>query len=100
MKKTVIAVLAAVSLAGCNTGTTGIIGQNFQNIDVEKTTKKNTGCDIYIPLILTAGPTGKEESSVINIAKQKGINTITYADYSYNGIFPFYMEKCYTVYGY
>lgn len=100
MKKMVIAVITAISLAGCNGGTTGIISQNLQNIDVEKTTKKNVGCDIYMPLLLTAGPAAKEESSVMNIAKQKGINTITYVDYNYNGIFPFFMKKCYTVYGY
>lgn len=100
MKKILIAAIAGISLAGCNTGTTHIIGQNFQDIDVEKTTKKNTGCDAYVPFLLMSGPISKEDSSVITIAKQKGIKTITYADYSYYGILPFFMERCYTVYGY
>ena len=100
MKKTVIAVLAAVSLAGCNIGTTGIIGQNFQNIDIKNTTKRNTKCDITIPFLLMSGHISGNDSSVISIAKEKNINTVTYVDYQLKYIIPFFIQKCYTVYGY
>ena len=34
------------------------------------------------------------------MAKEKGINTITYVDYQLKYIIPFFIQKCYTVYGY
>jgi hypothetical protein len=107
MKKTVIAVLAAISLAGCNTGTRHLMPDyesgrhKFESIDVKDTTKQNTECDIYIPLLFTIGPlSSKSDTSIMSIAKEKNISNITYVDYQWKFILPFYMEKCYTVYGY
>ena len=99
MKKVLLLVVGLI-LAGCNAGTTHIVAQDFQSIDVRRTDKSNTNCDIVIPFLLIAGPAGSERSSIIGIAKQGSIGTITYADYYYTGIFPFFMKKCYTVYGY
>lgn len=100
MKKTVIAVLAGLSVSGCNIGTTGVISQDFQNIDIKNTTKQNTRCDVTIPFLLMSGPTSGNDSSVISIAKEKNINIVTYVDYQLKYIIPFFIQKCYTVYGY
>lgn len=100
MKKTIIVVLATVSLTGCNIGTTGIISQDFQNIDIKSITKQNTKCDITIPFLLMSGPISGNDSSVVSIAKEKNINTVTYVDYQLKYIIPFFIQKCYTVYGY
>ena len=107
MKKTVIAVITGLTLAGCNAGTRHLMRDyesgrhKFESIDVKDTTKQNTECEIIIPLLLTAGPLGFDtDASIMSIAKEKGINTITYVDYQLKYIIPFFIQKCYTVYGY
>lgn len=100
MKKIVITVLAGLIISGCNIGTTGVISQDFQSIDIKNTTKQNTKCDVTIPFLLMSGPISGNNSSIISIAKEKNINTVTYVDYQLKHIIPFFIQKCYTVYGY
>ena len=73
----------------------------FEEINVKDTVKQNTECEITIPLLLTTGPLSFDtDASIMSIAKEKGINTITYVDYQRSGFIPFFVKKCYTVYGY
>ena len=100
MKKALLA-CSMLFLAGCNIGTTSLLndGIDYQKVDIINSTKKAEGCDTYIPLLLLAGPTGKESSSVVNIAKNNGITNVTYVDVKTKYVFPVYYMKCYVVYG-
>lgn len=106
MKKTVIAVIAGLTLAGCNGGTRHLMPDyesgrhKFESINVKDTTKQNTECDIYMPLLFTMGPLSSKDTSIMSIAKEKNISNITYVDYQLKYIIPFFIQKCYTVYGY
>lgn len=107
MKKTVIAMIAGLTLAGCNAGTRHLMPDyesgrhKFESINVKDTTKQNTECDIYMPLLFTMGPlSSKSDTSIMSIAKEKNISNITYVDYQLKYIIPFFIQKCYTVYGY
>lgn len=107
MKKTVIAVIIGLTLAGCNAGTRHLMPDyssgryKFEEINVKDTAKQNTECEIIMPLLLTAGPLSFDtNASIMSMAKEKNISNITYVDYQWKFILPFYMEKCYTVYGY
>lgn len=100
MKKLIVICLS-LFLVGCNYGTTSVLpSNNFQEIDIKNTTKRGESCDVVIPLLLSAGPIGKNRSSVVEIAREHKIEKITYVDKHYKGIIPFFYEKCYTVYGY
>lgn len=100
MKKVLL--LVGLVLAGCNAGTTHMVRNNveFQAIDVESTSKKSEGCDLYIPIMLMAGPLGWDDTSIMTIAKKGKIDTITWVDKNWHYILPFYAMECYTVYGY
>lgn len=107
MKNVVMAVITAVSLAGCNLGSTHLMPDyvsgihKFENIDVKNTNKSNRECEITIPLLLILrAPLGKSDISIMNIAQRGKIDKITYVDEHVDFIFPFYGKKCYTVYGY
>lgn len=107
MKKTVITIIAGLILAGCNMGTRHLMPDyssgryKFEEINVKDTAKQNTECEIIMPLLLTTGPLSFDtDASIMSIAKEKGINTITYVDYQLKYIIPFFIQKCYTVYGY
>ena len=106
MKKTVIAVIIGLTLAGCNGGTRHLMPDyesgrhKFESINVKDTTKQNTECDIYMPLLFTIGPLSSSDTSIMSIAKEKNISNITYVDYQLKYIIPFFIQKCYTVYGY
>ena len=106
MKKTVIAMIAGLTLAGCNGGTRHLMPDyesgrhKFESINVKDTTKQNTECDIYMPLLFTIGPLSSKDTSIMAIAKEKNISNITYVDYQLKYIIPFFIQKCYTVYGY
>lgn len=106
MKKTVIAVITGLTLAGCNGGTRHLMPDyesgrhKFESINVKDTTKQNTECDIYMPLLFTIGPLSSKDTSIMSIAKEKNISNITYVDYQLKYIIPFFIQKCYTVYGY
>lgn len=102
MKKTLLGLGIALFLSGCNVGTTTHLPHNdlYQYIDVENTTKQEEMCDIYILFGLINGPLEWEKTSVMNIAKKGDIKTITYVDEQKYWVFPFWMMKCQTVYGY
>lgn len=102
MKKFITIFTLFFCLTGCNVGTTHHLTHNdlYQYIDVEHTTKQEEMCDIYILFGLINGPLEWENSSIINIAKKGQINTITYVDEQRYWVFPFWLMKCQTVYGY
>jgi len=106
MKK-IITFCFCLFLCGCNIRSTSLTPDyasglhKFDQIDVKNTTKSGKECEISIPLLLIyKAPLGKEEVSVMKIAKKYNINTITYVENNWEFVLPFFINRCYTVYGY
>ena len=106
MKKVLTSMLSLTLLCGCSLGTTVLTPDyssgrhKFENIDVKNTTKKGQSCEVVIPIMLLTGPLGKTDASVMQIAQSKNMSKITYVEKHYEGVLPFFYQKCYTVYGY
>ena len=101
MKKVLAALLGVFVLTGCNMGTTSVLrDNNFHEVQVKDNIKQGEACNVYIPLLLMAGPISREDASVVQIAKRKGITKVEYVEEKVSYILPAYYMKCYVVYGY
>lgn len=101
MKKVLSLFIILVSLTACNMGTTSVIrDNNFHELQINNNIKQAEACNVYIPLLLIAGPLAREDASVVQIAKKKNITKVEYVEEKVSYILPAYYMKCYVVYGY